>query len=235
LSGTQPPVVFADEAGVRFVTLNRPEKLNAFTAASYVATADAFEQAAADPGVAVVVLTGAGRAFSAGVDLGVWRSGDATGLAAGFEAMLRQVDLFPKPVIAAVNGLAVGIGMTLLLHCDLVMVDEAARFRAPFVELGTTPEAASSWLLPRAIGAQNAMWTLLSGEWMDARTALESGLAWRLCPAGTVVAEAAAVARRLAALPQGPIVATKRLVRDGFRERVLDAIHRETEAARALG
>jgi enoyl-CoA hydratase/carnithine racemase len=232
--GDDDVVVTSDEAGVRLVTLNRPARLNAFTAASYVAVARAFEQAAADEAVAVVVLTGAGRAFSAGVDLGAWRTGDTAALRAGFDAMLHQVDLFPKPVIAAVNGLAVGIGMTLLLHCDLVMADDSARFRAPFVELGTTPEAGSSWLLPRAIGAQNAMWTLLSGEWMDAAAAVGTGLAWRRCPAGTVLAEATAVARQLAVLPQAPIAAAKRLVRDGWRDRVVEAIDRESEAGRSL-
>jgi enoyl-CoA hydratase/carnithine racemase len=182
----------------------------------------------------VVLLTGAGRAFSAGVDLIEWRTGDPSHLAAGFEAMLEQFDVLPKPLIAAVNGVAVGIGMTLLLHCDLVMIDESARLRAPFVELGTVPEAASSWLLPRAIGGQNAMWVLLSGEWIDAPTAVELGLAWRRCPAGTVLDQARAVARRLAALPQAPVVATKRLVRHGWRGRVVEVLRRESDAARSL-
>jgi enoyl-CoA hydratase/carnithine racemase len=228
------PVRVVDEGPVRVVTFNRPAQLNAFSAASYYATARALEQAAGEDSVAAVVLTGAGRAFSAGVDLKEWRTGDSVALAAGFDSMLEQLDTFPKPLIAAVNGLAVGIGMTLLLHCDLVMADESARFRVPFVELGTGPEAASSWLLARAIGDQNATWALLSGDWMDIDTAVESGLVWRRFPPGHVLDEAVAVGRQLAALPRAPIVVTKRLLRQGFRDRVQETLRREAEASRSL-
>lgn len=224
-----------DRDGVRLLTMNRPERLNAFDVEQHHQLADALAAADADAAVRVVVLTGAGRAFSSGADLRVVQ--DATLAPQVFPAFERFIDALgacSKPVIAAVNGLAVGVGTTLLLHCDLVLADAEARFRTPFPQLGTTPEAASSLLLPRAVGAQFANWMLLTGEWVDADTAWRAGLVAKVSPAGMVLAEALALARTMAELQPGTLAMAKRLVRDGLAEQVLAARQRETEAAREL-
>ena len=135
--------------------------------------------AAAHAGVAVCVVTGRRRAFSAGVDLDeMSRPGGSAALGVDFDPLLEGLARFPKPLVAAVNGLAVGFGATLLLHCDLVVVDERAEIRMPFVSLGTCAEAGSSWLLPRRVGPQQAAWLMLSGSPFGA----EEAVAYRFRP-----------------------------------------------------
>jgi enoyl-CoA hydratase/carnithine racemase len=220
---------------VRVLRLDRSERLNAFDDRLYDAVADAIGSAAADPAVRVVVITGTGRAFSAGADLkALAEPGAAARYGPAFDRMLDAFASIDKPVVAAVNGLAVGVGTTLLLHCDLVLADEGARFRTPFVELGTTPEAGSSMLFTRAVGPQFANWMLLTGEWVDARTAAAAGLVARVCAAGTVVDEALEVARRLAAHSPAALAASKRLIRSGLADLVLAARRREAEERRTL-
>src|SRR5579871_4258288 len=164
----------ADHAKVRVLTLDRPEKLNAFTPDGYRVLRGRLDDAAADGDVSVVVLTGAGRAFSSGVDLSiVSREGGASELGAEFDPLMERLATFPKPLLAAVNGIAVGFGATILLHCDVVVIDEAAELRMPFARLGTTAEAASSWLLQQRVGAQQAAWLVFSGSGMDATAAVE--------------------------------------------------------------
>src|SRR3954454_18650464 len=196
-----------DDAGkVRVITLNRPDKLNAFNTALYNAAGDALQAAADDDSVSVAVLTGNGRAFSAGQDLnemaaqaaGTSTAANPTEGPSGFPRFVDTLQAFPKPVVAAVNGLAVGIGMTLLPHCALVLVDETARLRTPFTELGVPPEAASSLLFPARIGWQQAARLLFTSEWISAAEAVELGLALRTCPPGTVLAEAVALATKVA-------------------------------------
>ncbi len=203
-----------DDQRVRTITLDRPEALNAFNTQLYDAVREALRDATADPGVACVVITGSGRAFSAGQDLGEMldpptQDGE---IVHGFPAFLHTVSRFDKPLIAAVNGLGVGIGLTLLLHCDLVLMADTARLRGPFTVLGVVPEAASSVLLPEVMGRQRAAHALFTSSWISAAGALESGIAWKVVPAVDLMTETIAVAREIAAMPIVSLVETKRLL-----------------------
>jgi enoyl-CoA hydratase/carnithine racemase len=237
------------EGRVRTVTLDRPQALNAMSNELYNATADAFRDAAADPGIAVVVLTGNGRAFCAGQDLGEMATagqgatagasaaaavGPGAGSGHGFAAFTDGLIHFPKPVIAAVNGLAVGVGFTMLAHCDLVLVADTARLRAPFTTLGVCPEAASSATFPVVMGQQTAAYYLYTAEWMSAEQAVASGLAWKVVPAADLLAEAAALAATIAAKPIPSLVATKELMVASRIDAVVAARAREDQAFRAL-
>ena len=168
-----------DDNRVRTLTLNRPEVLNAFNEALYQATAEALPQAADDPDVAVVLLTGAGRAFSAGNDLNEMQARitdpEMANQGSHFTAMIDALTRFPKPLICAVNGVGVGIGTTILGYADLVFMSSTARLKCPFTSLGVAPEAASSYLLPQLVGRQNAAWLLMSSEWVDAARGTADG------------------------------------------------------------
>jgi enoyl-CoA hydratase/carnithine racemase len=220
-----------DDGGVRTLTLNRPEALNAFNEALYDATTVALRDADADPAVAVVVLTGTGRAFSAGNDLiemqaritdPDFQSGEH-----GFPGMIEALTALRKPLILAVNGLGVGIGATILGYADLVFMAAGARLKCPFTSLGVAPEAASSYLLPRLIGRQNAAWMLLSSEWVDADEALRMGLAWKVCDPDDLMAEAARHAAVLASRSIPSLMAVKETIVDPTREAIAEAAKRE--------
>lgn len=207
-----------DTDRVRLITFARPEALNAFDSALYAATGEALDEGAASDDIAVVVLTGEGRAYSAGQDLAeMGRLGspeDRGGEPAdphGFDRFITAIESFPKPVVAAVNGLAVGVGLTMLPYCDLVLVSETARFRAPFAPLGVVPEAGSSYTLPATMGTQAAALALFTGEWFDAATAVASGLALRSCAPERLLDEALDLARQIARMPVVSLVETKRL------------------------
>ncbi len=167
-------ILVRDEGRVRVVTLNRPERVNAFTASSYRRLASALDEADAAADVSVVLLEGAGRGFSSGVDLAAVGSVDET-LAENFDQLIKSLITFSKPLLAAVHGAAVGFGATILLHCDLTLVAETARLRLPFTALGTTPEAASSVLLPQIVGAQRAADLILTSRWISGREAAQNG------------------------------------------------------------
>jgi len=219
-----------NDDGVLSITFNRPARLNAFTVTGYREFTQLLADGVADPAVHVILVTGAGRAFSSGVDLAALEAGPASlrELAVAFGDLVPALATCPKPLVAAVHGYAVGFGFTMLLHFDLVLVADDARLRAPFVELGVIPEAASSVLLPERIGYQAAAWYLMSGEWIDAAEAVRLGIALRACgsPEETLAA-AGAVARRLAAQPPEPVQAAKRLLVEGRRDTVLAAFARE--------
>ncbi len=236
MGGTVPFKVGArDEGPVRLLTLERPEKLNAFTAEGYVALTEQLAAASGDEGVAVCVLTGAGRAFSAGVDLSAMgRPGGAAELGRAFDPMLVALAEFEKPLLAAVNGLAVGFGATLLLHCDLVVIDAEAGVRLPFAALGTAAEAASSWLLERRVGPQRAMWMVLSAEAFGADEAVANGFALAKAAPGRAVEDTLVRARALASHGAPALVANKRLLRRGWAERIVEAWAIEKEAMLAL-
>jgi enoyl-CoA hydratase/carnithine racemase len=226
---------------VRTITFTRPEVLNAFNTELYDATAAALEDAEGDDSIACVVLTGEGRAFSAGQDLGeMARLGggeDARpGAGRGFPRLMNVVGRFPKPLLAAVNGLAVGLGFTILAHCDLVLVADDARLRVPFAQLGVAPEAASSYLFPARMGWQRAAHALLTGDWVSARELVETGLAIAACDPTSVVAETCALAERIAAASLPSLMATKRLMLAGRGDGVAAARVREDAAyAELLG
>lgn len=212
---------------VRVITLNRPEKANAFNETLYLAAAGALRDAELDDSVSVVVFTGAGRAFSGGVDITEMTAAIPDGgapaappasnaeprsMASGFDAFVNGLQTFPKPLVAAVNGAAVGIGFTMLLHCDLVLVSEKARLRAPFTRMGVAPEAGSSFLLPRRMGRQQAALALFTSEWIQPEQAVEHGLAVQVCPADRLIADAVDLATRIAEHPLPSLMATKRLI-----------------------
>ncbi|GAA4689745.1 enoyl-CoA hydratase/isomerase family protein [Nocardioides nanhaiensis] len=220
----------SDDARVRTLTLDRAEALNAFDEALYDATTDALLAAAEDPDVAVVLLTGAGRAFSAGTDLLEMhqRATDPDFVPGrhGFVGLVDALAAFPKPLVVAVNGVGLGIGTTVLGFADLAFMASTARLKCPFTSLGVAPEAASSYLLPRLVGRQQAAWLLLSAEWITATEALAMGLVWKVCEPEDLLDEAHRHAALLAARPISSLVAVKRTMTAPLRAGV--------EAAREL-
>ena len=234
-------LLVADEGKVRTLTLNRPDALNAFNEALYDQTADALIAAGADDDVAVVVLTGAGRAFSAGTDLHelAARASDPASFVPGRHGFVGLVDAladFPKPFIVAVNGVGLGIGVTVLGYADLAFMSSSARLKCPFTSLGVAPEAASSYLLPELIGRQNAAWALLSSEWIDAASALAMGLVWKVCEPEALLATAHDHAQRIAVHSLPSLIAVKQTMTDRHREQISAARDAEHAAfARLLG
>jgi enoyl-CoA hydratase/carnithine racemase len=225
-----------DDDGVRVIAFDRPEVRNAFDGAMYRAVTDALAGALGDDRLGAVVLTGRGKAFTSGQDLremAALAAGDSAA-GSGFPALLDAVVSFDKPLLAAVHGVGVGLGCTLLAHVDLVLLDEEARLRVPFAELGVPPEAASSWLLPARMGWQRAASMLLASEWIDAGQAVESGLALRVCPAGTVLDETLTLARRIASFAPHATREIKRLMTAPYREDIRAARAREDAAFAAL-
>jgi enoyl-CoA hydratase/carnithine racemase len=201
------------DAGVMTLTINRFEKKNSITAAMYALLADALDAAKADSAVRVVVIQGHETIFSAGNDIGDFLKKPASSPDAPVYRFLYGISSFPKPLVAAVCGPAVGIGTTLLLHCDLVYAGDNAAFSMPFVNLGLCPEAASSLLVPQLMGYQRAAEALLLGEPFTAETALEIGLVNRVVPPSEANALAQRQAQRLAAKPISSLIETKRLMK----------------------
>jgi enoyl-CoA hydratase/carnithine racemase len=217
-----------DDGAVRVLTLDRPEAKNAFNNELYDAVRVALGEAADDDSVTVCVITGAGDSFSAGQDLKALAGLKDDPSAAGrFDPFARALAAFDKPLIAAVNGAAVGVGTTMLLHFDLVLASDAARFKLPFVALGLVPEAASSLLLSPAIGPQAAAFYLLTGEWMGAEEAVARGLAWKRCAPEGLLDETLGLARRIAAAPLEGVRNTKRLLQAARSDAVAAAMDRE--------
>ena len=225
-----------DDEAVRLLTLDRPEAKNAFNRELYDAVRQALEDAAADDSITVCVITGAGDVFSAGQDLkALARAKEDPEAAKGFEPFARALTAFDKPLIASVNGPAVGMGTTILPHCDLVLVSETARFKLPFVALGLVPEAASSLLLPAVIGPQAAAHLLLIGDWMDAEEAVARGLAWKRFAPEKLLEETLGLARRIAASPLEAVRNTKRLLQAARSEPIRAAMEREFVYLRDIG
>jgi enoyl-CoA hydratase/carnithine racemase len=203
------------EAGVTTITLNRVDKKNSITAAMYGAMADALQAAAADAAVRVVVFQGHETIFSAGNDIGDFLNKPPAGKDSPVFRFLHGIAAFPKPLVAAVCGPAVGVGTTMLFHCDLVYAGDNAAFSMPFVNLGLCPEAASSLLVPQMLGYHRAAEALLMGEPFMAEAALEVGLVNRVLPPTEANNYAQAQARKLAAKPISSLVETKRLMKKG--------------------
>lgn len=203
-----------DEGPVRVLTFDRPDKLNALDAALADRASAALREADADPAVGAVVLTGTGRAFCAGVDLdhlaAIHAGTESSRHTVDFNQVLRAMD---TPVIAAVNGLAVGVGTTMCLHVDLVVAGESARFRTPFASIGVAPEIGSSWLLPQQVGHQRAAFMLLSADWIDATTASDWGLVFEVVPDSWLLERAVAIGASIAGNDPAAVAAAKRVVR----------------------
>jgi enoyl-CoA hydratase/carnithine racemase len=210
-------VQIKNKDGILTLTLARPDKKNALTNEMYGAMADAIEGAENESAIRVILLRGQGDSFTAGNDLGEFAA-VATGKVEGerhVTRFIRSLGRSTKPLIAAVQGRAVGIGTTMLLHCDLVVLAENALLSTPFISLALVPEAASSLLLPQRIGHARAFELFALGEPVSAQVALDWGLANRVVALEQLDAEALALAQRLARQPLGSLVATKRLMRDG--------------------
>jgi enoyl-CoA hydratase/carnithine racemase len=212
-------ILSISHGAVAELRFNRPSKKNAITGAMYGALTAALSDAAADEGTRAVLISGEGDTFTAGNDIADFLA------ASGQEELpavrfIHAIATFPKPLVAAVGGPAIGVGTTLLLHCDLVYAAPEARFAVPFVDLGLVPEAGSSMLLPMALGAHRANAMLLLGEAMDAEAAAAAGFV-TLASAEALHAQALDAAMRLAAKPPAALVASRALIRCG------------TEAARA--
>jgi enoyl-CoA hydratase/carnithine racemase len=201
------------------LTFARPDKKNALTNTMYAALADAILAAETERTVRAIVIRGEGDMFTAGNDVGEFAA-IATGTFKGERHVSRFVSAIAsstRPMIAAVQGRAVGIGTTMLLHCDFVLLAENAQLSTPFVNLALVPEAASTLLMPFRIGYVRAYEMFALGETMEARTALALGIANRVVPLDRLHADAAAIAHRLARLPSGSLAATKRLMRNADR------------------
>lgn len=231
---TQSLIVTDPHPGVRLLTMSRPGRRNALDRATYKAIGDAFAAAATDDAVRVVVLTGAGNCFTAGNDLADFQDTSNAGEPSAGLTFLNALTAFPKPAVAAVEGFAVGIGTTMLLHFDLAYAGAGARFRLPFVNLGLCPEGASSYLLPRIAGTKRASELLLLGEVFGAEVAAEAGIVNAVTGEGGALALALEKAQALAALPPRSLSTTKRLLRAATAGPVADALALEAENFHAL-
>lgn len=215
------------ENGVLTLSFNRVDKKNSITAAMYGALADALVQAQQDKAVRVALVQGHESIFSAGNDIGDFLNRPPAGTESPVFRFLRAIATFPKPLLAAVCGPAVGVGCTMLFHCDLVYAGDNAAFSMPFVNLGLCPEAASSLLVPQMLGYHRAAQALLLGEPFGAETALEMGLVNKVLPPTEVNAYAQVQAQKLAAKPPSSLVETKRLMKQGQTEMVLAQMAQE--------
>ena len=210
------------------IRFDRPDKKNAITVDMYAALGGALQAAAGDPAIRAVVLTGSRACFTAGNDLGDFlRTARGGSRATAPGEFLHTLATFDKPIVAAVSGVAIGIGTTMLLHCDLIYAAPSARFKMPFVDLALVPEAGSSILLPALVGARRAAQLLLLGEELDAATALSWGLITGVVDDAEAAAQAAA--RRLAARAPASLRATRALLHRTTRDAVLEAMRVEGE------
>jgi len=224
-----------DHGTVRVIEFDRPAQLNAVDQALALSLVEILAATDDDDEIAAVVLTGQGRAFCAGVDLS-YLEAMATGKA-GSEPMLAFTDSirrFGKPLIVAVNGLAVGIGATLCLHADLVIAGTSARFRTPFAAIGVAPEVGSSWLLPQQVGFQFASWMLLSAAWVEPDEALRRGLVFEVAPDEQLQAVAVDAATTIAGNDPAALRAAKRVLRTWRSQPIDTAMAEENEEFRKL-
>ncbi len=223
-------VLERDRGGVRVLTFHRPEARNAFNDRQYRELKAALDDAADDAAVRVVVLTGAPGAFSAGQDLGEMAAPPTSGGEHPFGLCIDRVIDFDKPLLAAVNGVGVGLGLTLLLHCDVVYIARGARLRVPFLPLGVVPEAASSYLLPVRVGPQRAAELLFAADWVGSAEAVEMGLALRECEPDALLPAMLELAERIAGQPPEATRQTKRLLQAPRIEAIRAARAREDRA-----
>jgi enoyl-CoA hydratase/carnithine racemase len=223
-----PEILTHLDAGILTLTINRLDRKNSITADMYAAMADVLADAESDAAVRVVVIQGHETIFSAGNDIGDFLNKPPSTQDAPVFRFLYGISAFSKPVVAAVCGPAVGIGTTLLLHCDLIYAGDNAAFSMPFVNLGLCPEAGSSLLVPQLMGYPRAAEALLLGEPFTAETALEIGLINRIVPPSEANALAQQQAKKLAAKPLSSIIETKRLMKQANASAVKQRIHDES-------
>jgi len=236
-------ILYEVDGGVATITLNRPDKLNAYTTEMGDEVVEAFAAAREDASVRAVILTGAGRAFCAGVDLEHLKAHMAGGNAStkaklGEEDFLRKLPLdlvaFPKPVIAAVNGPAIGVGVTMILPCDVRIAAEGAKFGVTFAKLGLLPGLGSTHLLPRLVGMANALELVLTARVILAPEAAAIGLVNRVVPGESLLPEARAMAAMMAACKPQVLAAAKAALHFGAGATMAQAMHNEQDAGAAL-
>lgn len=219
------------EDAVLTLTIDRQDRRNALDTATYAALTEQISLASGDPSVSAVILTGAGEHFTAGNDLRDFQAERGAGDSAGL-TFLRALTSADVPVIAAVEGYAIGIGVTLLQHCDFVHIGEGATLRMPFVALGLCPEGASSLLMPRLAGRRAAEW-LLQGKAFSARDAHEAGLATSVAPKGQALTAAQATAADLARQPPAALRLTKAMMKRADRQAIQETLDYEAQQFRA--
>ena len=223
----------SDDGGVRTLELNRPDALNAFSGLLMDELTDAFIDARVTTTVKAVILTGAGRAFSAGADLQEMGR-NSYRPRHGFAGLLDAILDFPKPFLLAVNGLGVGVGATICGLADFVYMAAGARLRCPFSTLGLTAEAASTVTFPQLMGRQRAAWFLMAAEWMSAAECKDAGLALEVVPDAMLMSRVREQAAKLAALPLASLIQTKSLIMDPLRPHLRESAHAQNAGLAAL-
>ncbi len=229
MSSNNELVTTSQDKGILKIGIQRPDKLNALTLAMYEAMTAAIESAEKDKQVRVILIHGTETCFTSGNDLHDFATNPPEGENSPVFRFLRAISQAKKPVIAMVSGAAVGIGTTMLLHCDLVYADEGAKFKLPFVNLGLCPEAASSFLLPKLVGYLRASEILLLGETITAESAVELGLVNRIFPLSELSEQVMDIALQLAEQPPASLRLTKSLLREHHARQVADVMRKEGE------
>jgi enoyl-CoA hydratase/carnithine racemase len=224
----------SQHGSVTALTFARPERKNAITAAMYSQLANALKAAREDSHTRVVVLQGSAQVFTAGNDLSDFLNNPPHGNDSPVFQFLQTISTFPKPLLAAACGPAVGVGLTMLLHCDMVYAGDNAHFSVPFVNLGLVPEAASSLLLPKVAGYHLAAEKLLLGEAFDADEAWRMGIVNKILPASEINAHVMAVAQKLATKPMSSLLETKRFLKGPMAEAVAATMQAESLSFRKM-
>ncbi len=222
-------IIYSSDGAIASIRFNRPEKKNAITLAMYDAMASALEDADRNDEIRVVGLFG-GDAFTAGNDIADFVSGGAFSGDHPALRFLRVIRDFRKPIVAGVRGVAIGIGTTLLMHCDAVVAGTSARFSMPFTKLGVVPEAGASALFPLIAGRMRASWYLLSGEQFGAQQAFDMGLVTRVTEDDDVDGAVAIMCGELAEIPKNSVMTTKRLLKARFADIVATAMDEEAKS-----
>jgi 2-(1,2-epoxy-1,2-dihydrophenyl)acetyl-CoA isomerase len=236
-------IAVARKGSVTWITLNRPDRLNALTATMSHELEAAFSEAGGDDAVRCIVLTGEGRGFCAGQDLTEFEAAYSAGerpdiaqhLRTSYHRMIPVVVQTPKPVIAAINGVAAGAGLSLALACDIRVASDEARFTQAFVKIGLIPDSGGSYLLPRTVGYPKALELSITGDLIDSKTALDIGLVNRVVPAASFRDEVAGLANQLASMPTLAIAATKALFQRSLDLSLDEALEGEAIAQAEMG
>lgn len=229
-------ITYESVGTIAILSLNRPESLNALNEGMREELKEALTKAESDKNSQVVVLTGKGRAFCAGADLSRFKSDyeqfERTGEASGFYdiALPRIFSSFPKPLVAAVNGPAIGVGMTMVLACDIRLASASASFSCPFTRIGLTPEFGSTYHLPRLVGYARAAEWLLTGKTILPNEALSAGLVNQVAPPEALLDEAMKIAKRISSMPEEATLETRRLLREGLYLNLDETLQKETKA-----
>jgi len=210
-------IIVTDDGATRTITMRRPEKKNTLTQKMYLAMSDAIDSAQSNPKIRCLILTGRSGVFTAGNDIGDFLKAatEKAGAARPRNAMIFLQSLVNnrKPIVAAVDGIAIGIGMTILFHCDFVIASTTASFSSPFLQYGLVPEGATSLLVPRMMGHQRAFAMLIMGRSMTAEDALEAGFVNQIVPPGHAIVEAQQVAREIGALSSESLAISRKLLK----------------------